>query len=230
MEIETVAGDADAAMRERRRAEAVRVDIEAQDGKVRCAAAEIGDQHGRALLQVAREMERGRHRFVDEQDFVESELFQRRAIALRGEGGIGRRAGIFDGPPDHEPLRRRQRVASVRPQAREKFLEQVFEAVALRIDIGAVEQGARRECLQRLHETAVFGVLQIAPHGPRPDLALRAFLAGLLPEGERRAQGLGLVVVEREGERARDGAVAERKHGICGAEIEAERARHGSWG
>ena len=230
MEIETVAGDADAAMRERRRAEAACIDIETQDRKVGGAAAEIGDQHGRALFQVAREMERGRHRFEDEQDFVEAKFFQRRAIPLGSERGIGRRARIFDGTPDHEPLRRRQRVARVRPQAREKFLQKILEAVALRIDIGAVEQGARRECLQRLHEAAVLGVLQIAPHGPGPDLALRALPADFLPEGERRAKRLGLVIFEREGKRARNSAVAESEHGIGCAEIEAERARHGSCG
>ena len=79
--------------------------FEAQHGIVRRATTEIRDDNCGTMFEALCVIEGGRHGFIDEVDFFETDCFERVSIAQCREVFVGRGAGETHGTSDHKSLR-----------------------------------------------------------------------------------------------------------------------------
>jgi len=104
--VEGVTGHPDPGMAERGRTQgAVGLALEADERKVAGAAAEVGDQHGGVLFQLAGKEEGRADRLIGIADLAETQPGEGGLIALQGQGFVGIAAGKGHRPPDHDARR-----------------------------------------------------------------------------------------------------------------------------
>ncbi len=230
--VETVAGDADAGMRQRLGGEAAVAAFEAHDREVGRAAAEIGDKHGRVVVEGAGIEEGGADRLVDIARPAEAEATEGVAVALHGEPLVGVRSGKADRAADLHSRRAELEVAvGMALDSLDEGDEQVFELRLLTKDPRFLEAAAGGEGLEGLDEAVCSAARHQLVH--RPGTALEAGgqpAAGtFLPVAERRDIALqrGAVVLKGDGLGPSVGA-GNGDDGVGGAEIDADR--HGLGG
>ncbi len=202
------------------------------DGEVARAAAEVGDEAELVVVEAGLVVVRRRHRLVLEDDVVEPGRQHGRAQALHrervvlGAGGVGE----VDGPPHHDAAAERAELllgpgAHVAQQER----EQLHERMRAVEDGGALEGAVRQVRLERLHEAALVGGLQVAVDGARARERRQVVpgVAQVRVEVEDGPEGVGDVLPVAE---ASEGDFAVRvgdaDGAVGGPEIEADASIH----
>lgn len=223
--IEGVAGDTDARMAERFRAQRAAFSRETHHGEVAGAAAEIRDQHGGIAVQPAGEGEGRAHRLVDVARVTGAQALERRLIALHRQRLVGIAAGKAHGSADHDGRRlESERVSTMACQRPQESREKILEPVALPEDLGGIEAGAGGKGLERLDEAVDVASFKKLLDRPRATFSLGSAARPVFPEAQRR--DIDAVpfsaVVEADG---LDAAFVGRKgyDRIAGTEIDADR-------